>query len=506
MQPRLKKIVIAGGGSAGWMTAAALSSLLDPEDVSITLVESDEIGTIGVGEATIPDIINFNRMLGLNEEEFMKATNATFKLGIEFIDWGRKGDAYIHPFSVHGVDMKGIDFHNYWLHERAAGNSPSHPALQPVRGGGEPRKVRAPGSQSAIAADPYPVCLSFRRDPVRAIPARVRRGARRAPDRRERSSTSRRRPRRATSRRCSSHDGQADQRRFLFRLHWIPGADPGKSPGCAAMSTGATGCPATPRWPCRAVMRGHCLPYTRATARTAGWQWRIPTQQRTGNGHIYCREFMSDDEATAILLANLDGEALAEPRQIRFTAGPPADVLVEELHCDRSVRRLSRAARIDVHLPHPGRDQPLHLAVPRCVAARCGARRIQPAHAHGVRAGAGLHHPALFGDRARRHAVLELLPGDGASPTACATRSSLFREAARVFRYEEELFSRPSWVAVIPRAEHRADAMRSRSSHRCPTRRCTRAWSRCASRWQEPRMPCRSHEEFIRRYCRADAA
>ena len=121
MQARLKHIVIAGGGSAGWMTAAALSSMLDPKDVSITLVESDEIGTIGVGEATIPDIIVFNRMLGLDEREFMKATNATFKLGIEFIDWGRKGDSYIHPFGAHGVDMKGIDFHNYWLHAQAGG-------------------------------------------------------------------------------------------------------------------------------------------------------------------------------------------------------------------------------------------------------------------------------------------------------------------------------------------------------------------------------------------------
>src|SRR5687767_4452811 len=122
MQPLLRNIVIAGGGSAGWMTAAALSSLLKPKDVTITLVESDEIGTIGAGEATLPGIINFNRMLGVNEAEFMKATQATFKLGIEFIDWGRKGDAYIHPFSVHGVDMNGIDFHQYWLHEHAAGN------------------------------------------------------------------------------------------------------------------------------------------------------------------------------------------------------------------------------------------------------------------------------------------------------------------------------------------------------------------------------------------------
>src|SRR5688500_4049623 len=125
MQPLLRQIVIAGGGPAELMTAASLSSMLDPNDVSVTLGESDEIGTIGVGEATIPDIINFNRILGLNEQEFMRATHATFKLGIEFIDWGRKGDAYIHPFSVHGVDMKGIDFHNYWLHERAGGGQ--HP-------------------------------------------------------------------------------------------------------------------------------------------------------------------------------------------------------------------------------------------------------------------------------------------------------------------------------------------------------------------------------------------
>src|SRR5690606_20147355 len=115
MQRNLKHLVVAGGGSAGWMTAAALSTLLDPAQVKVTLVESEEIGTVGVGEATIPDILNFNRMLGLPEVEFMKATHATFKLGIEFHNWGRVGDAYLHPFSVHGVDMQGIDFHQYWL-------------------------------------------------------------------------------------------------------------------------------------------------------------------------------------------------------------------------------------------------------------------------------------------------------------------------------------------------------------------------------------------------------
>src|SRR5689334_23877659 len=120
-QHSLKHLVIVGGGAAGWMTAAALSRLLRPQDVSITLVESDEIGIIGVGEATIPDMLQFNLFLGVPEAELMRATQATFKLGIEFVDWGREGTNYFHPFGFHGVDMDGIDFHQHWLRCRAQG-------------------------------------------------------------------------------------------------------------------------------------------------------------------------------------------------------------------------------------------------------------------------------------------------------------------------------------------------------------------------------------------------
>lgn len=315
---RIRRIVILGGGSAGWMAAAALANTTRG-GCHIDLIESTAIGTVGVGEATIPPIRHFNRQLGLDENALIAAARGTFKLGIAFVDWIRPGHRYFHPFGRIGEDFDAVSLHQYWLRERARGSS------VPLEDHAMAWVLARNGRFSRPLSDPAMVLSSF--DYAYHFDASLygrclreyaeKRGVRRI-DGKVVDVTLR---------------GEAG---FIEALQLEGGErvegdlfiDCSGFRGLLIESALEVGYESWQRWlPCdRALAVGCALgedlpPYTCATARPAGWQWRIPLQHRMGNGHVYCSEYMSDDEATAILLDNLVGEPLGEPRPLRFTAG-----------------------------------------------------------------------------------------------------------------------------------------------------------------------------------------
>jgi tryptophan 7-halogenase len=316
---RIRKIVIVGGGTAGWMTAAALGKVLGRNYAEIIVVESDAIGTVGVGEATIPQINVFNRLLGINENDFVRRTKGSFKLGIQFVNWGQLGHSYFHPFGKYGIDMEGVSFHAYWLRLYQQGLAPwiDEYCIQAkaAAGGKFMRPIDAGNSPLSDIA------YAFHFDAgLYALFLR---------EHAEKSGVVRHEGK-ITQVHQRSEDGfvEAVELEDGSRIDGELFIDCSGFHGLLIEQTLQTGYDDWSNWlPCNRAVAVPCesvadiTPYTRSTAREAGWQWRIPLQHRIGNGYVYCSDYISDDEATAKLLGNLDGKALADPRYIKFTTG-----------------------------------------------------------------------------------------------------------------------------------------------------------------------------------------
>lgn len=314
----IRDVTIVGGGTAGWMTAALLSGLLT--GYRIRLIESEEIGTIGVGEATIPAIRNYNALAGIDQFEMMRATQATFKLGIEFVNWREQGHSFIHGFGKIGQNLMWLHPHQIWLKLAAQGKAKpfEHYALNCLAA----RKnrfclpdPRNPGSPMAHVDYAYHFDASLYAAFLR---------------RRSEAQGVQRIEGRIVDVKLRGEDGHVENV-LLADGRYVDGDLFIDCSGMRALLIGqALGVPfeSWEKWLlCDRALAVPCTsapvltPYTRSTAHRAGWQWRIALQHRTGNGHVYSSAHISDDEASRVLLANLDGAPLADPRPVRFTPG-----------------------------------------------------------------------------------------------------------------------------------------------------------------------------------------
>lgn len=315
----LKKIMIVGGGSAGWMSAALLSRLFQGL-YEVTLVESEDIGTIGVGEATIPAIKKYNELLGLDENEFMQRTQGSFKLGIQFNDWSRLGSSYIHGFGVIGQNLEWLRCHQYWLKMLKRGKAANFAGYSINTAAALQNKFMRAATDMPDSPLAH-IAHAFHFDA--GLYARFLRGYAedRGVKRREgKIANVTLNPENGFVQSVTMTDGETIAADFFIDCSGFHGVIIEK-----ALQTGYEDW--TRYLPCdRAIAVGcersaNFTPYTKSSARKAGWQWRIPLQHRTGNGHVYSSGYMDADEAERILLENLDGAPTTTPLHIRFTTG-----------------------------------------------------------------------------------------------------------------------------------------------------------------------------------------
>lgn len=445
-----RRVVIAGGGTAGWMAAAALARTLG-NAIELTLVESEAIGTIGVGEATIPPLVAYNRLLGIGEADFMRTTQATFKLGINFENWKQQGESYFHSFGVTGRDHWSAGFQHFWMHGQTKGHSASY--------------------------DDY--CIELQ--------AAMKSKFAHLPDNRIN---------------YAYHLDSGLYARFLRKMAEADGTRrvegkiaevqlDGESGNIAALLLGSgeriegdlfvdcTGFRAlliegalhvgyddwSHQLPCDSAIAVQTasvrppVPYTRAIAHDAGWQWRIPLQHRQGNGIVYCSRYLDKDAALERLLSSVEGEVLTKPNFIRFTTGARR----------KQWHRNCVAVGLSGGFMEPLESTSIHLiqrAILRIVRmlpmGEVSERDIaefndqQMTDMEQIRDFLILHYKATE----RRDSPFWRQCADMDIPQSLTHKIDLFRETGRVFRKNEELFVENSWVQVMmgqgimPKAYH----------------------------------------------------
>ena len=443
---RIRKIVILGGGTAGWMTAAALAKANSPPQFSITLVESDDIGIIGVGEATIPTIHWFNRLIDLPEVDLIRETRATYKLGIEFVNWNGDGSRYFHPFGRYGAPHDASMFYHRWIRAKLAEAVPSHQDFSLSTRAARAGKFAPPGNDpnSIFATLGY----AYHFD-ARLYAAFLRRRCESKGVRRVEGKV--------------THVAQDPDSGFITSLttHRDEVIEGDLFIDCSGLrallieGTLHTGFDDWSRWlPCdraQAIPTERVqdpIPYTRSTAHAAGWQWRIPLQHRTGNGIVYSSKFCSDDEAAATLRANLDSPVLADPRLIRFLTGRRRKAWNKNVVAiGLASGFLEPLESTSIHLIQSGIAKLLSLFPTRDCHPEVAEQfnRVFDADVESVRDFLILHYHRSTG---RSEPMWEYCKHMSV-PDSVSYRMTHFEHTGRIVLATDELFKEASWFAVM---------------------------------------------------------
>ncbi|MFV3073193.1 tryptophan halogenase family protein [Niveispirillum fermenti] len=438
-------ILVVGGGTAGWMAAAALARAVGRQ-VRVRLVESSAVGTVGVGEATIPPIKTFNRMLGLDEADFLTFTQGTYKLGIEFCDWTRAGHRYFHPFGIHGLTLDATHTHQYWLRLRQEGEGGDIEdyALCNVmaRLGRYTGPVADERSIASTIRSAYHFDAALYADYLRRYAERL--GVERL-------------DRKIVDVALRGHDGfvqavicdggerlEAD---FFIDCTGFSGLLIEK-----ALRTGyedwSQWLPCDRAWAVPTSGDGRIPPFTRSTARPAGWQWRIPLRHRVGNGYVFSSHFMGEEQARATLLSHVDGKVLAEPRLLRFVTGRRKQAWVGNcLSLGLASGFLEPLESTSIHLIQTGLSKLLDFFPGRQIdpVAVAEYNALAQAEFEAVRDFLILHYHATersdsaFWDHCRTMDI----------PDSLKSRIELFRRNGRVSTRARALFTDTSWIAVM---------------------------------------------------------
>ena len=444
---KIKNIVIVGGGTAGWMSACVLARIIKPTGAKMTLIEAPDIPTVGVGEATIPQIALFNEMVGFDEVEFLKATQATYKLGIEFVNWGRVGDSYIHPFGKYGFDMEGVMFHHFWRRLQEEGPIPDvgDYCLQVVAAkAGKFCHARRDLPNSPLANIQYAfhfdagLYAKFMRNFA------VKHGVERIEDKvidvildpetghiRSLKSEKQMTVEGDFFIDCSGFRGllieKALQSGYEDWSHWLP-----------VNSAVAAGCEAP----------GDPIPYTRATAHEAGWQWRIPLQNRLGNGYVYCDEYISAQQAETDLLGRLDGTPLTQPKHLKFKTGIRKNSWVKNcLSLGLAAGFMEPLESTSIHLVQSGLSRLMSMFPD----AEFNQKEIDYYNKRTrneyerIRDFLILHYKATEREDTAFWKYLKHMD----IPDALREKMDIYKEKGRIFREDNELFNETSWFAVM---------------------------------------------------------